>query len=145
MRGNCTHSMRDSAADRSVRLSGWLAALLGSLLLGSAPAAAAEFDPEQPTVLITGANRGLGLEFARQYAARGWNVIASVRLALRVAKTPDAEDFTEFVYTAERSGRSVFRPGIGSNERILAECLDDLAQLVSEREALAAALARHAS
>ncbi|QIL01522.1 SDR family oxidoreductase [Sphingomonas sinipercae] len=32
-----------------------------------------------PTVLITGANRGIGLEFARQYAADGWNVIASVR------------------------------------------------------------------
>lgn len=79
MRGICTHSMRDSANNRSVRLSGWLAALLGSLLLGSAPAASAEFDPEQPTVFITGANRGLGLEFARQYAARGWNVIASCR------------------------------------------------------------------
>ncbi|MBT3917266.1 MAG: short-chain dehydrogenase, partial [Rhodospirillaceae bacterium] len=25
-----------------------------------------------PTVLITGSNRGLGLEFARQYAAAGW-------------------------------------------------------------------------
>lgn len=32
-----------------------------------------------PTVLITGANRGLGLEFTRQYAARGWNVIATAR------------------------------------------------------------------
>jgi NAD(P)-dependent dehydrogenase (short-subunit alcohol dehydrogenase family) len=32
-----------------------------------------------PTVLITGANRGIGLEFARQYAADGWEVIASVR------------------------------------------------------------------
>jgi len=39
----------------------------------------AEFRAEQPTVLITGANRGLGLEFARQYAARGWNVVASCR------------------------------------------------------------------
>jgi NAD(P)-dependent dehydrogenase (short-subunit alcohol dehydrogenase family) len=28
-------------------------------------------------VLITGANRGLGLEFARQYAADGWEVIAN--------------------------------------------------------------------
>ena len=37
------------------------------------------FDETQPTVLITGANRGLGLEFARQYAALGWNVIASCR------------------------------------------------------------------
>jgi NAD(P)-dependent dehydrogenase (short-subunit alcohol dehydrogenase family) len=31
------------------------------------------------TVLITGANRGLGLEFAKQYAARGWTVIATAR------------------------------------------------------------------
>lgn len=32
-----------------------------------------------PTILITGANRGLGLEFARQYAVDGWNVIATAR------------------------------------------------------------------
>ena len=32
-----------------------------------------------PTVLITGAGRGLGFEFARQYAADGWKVIATVR------------------------------------------------------------------
>jgi len=32
-----------------------------------------------PTCLITGANRGLGLEFARQYAADGWRVIATCR------------------------------------------------------------------
>jgi NAD(P)-dependent dehydrogenase (short-subunit alcohol dehydrogenase family) len=32
-----------------------------------------------PSVLITGANRGIGLEFARQYAADGWDVIATAR------------------------------------------------------------------
>jgi len=32
-----------------------------------------------PTILITGANRGLGLEFARQYAEDGWRVIACCR------------------------------------------------------------------
>jgi len=32
-----------------------------------------------PTVLITGANRGLGLEFAIQYAADGWRVLATCR------------------------------------------------------------------
>ena len=28
------------------------------------------------TVLITGANRGIGLELTRRYLARGWRVIA---------------------------------------------------------------------
>ncbi|HEU4704878.1 MAG TPA: SDR family oxidoreductase [Sphingomicrobium sp.] len=32
-----------------------------------------------PTVLITGANRGIGLEFVRQFAADGWRVVATVR------------------------------------------------------------------
>src|SRR5439155_18528801 len=32
-----------------------------------------------PSILITGANRGIGLEFARQYAADGWDVIAAAR------------------------------------------------------------------
>lgn len=48
-------------------------------LLSAAPSQAAGPDPKQPTVLITGSNRGIGLEFARQYAARGWNVIATTR------------------------------------------------------------------
>jgi NAD(P)-dependent dehydrogenase (short-subunit alcohol dehydrogenase family) len=38
-----------------------------------------------PTVLITGSNRGIGLEFARQYANLGWSVIATCR-------KPDAAD-----------------------------------------------------
>ena len=32
-----------------------------------------------PTILITGANRGIGLEFAHQYAHAGWNVHAACR------------------------------------------------------------------
>ena len=31
------------------------------------------------TVIITGANRGLGLEMAKQYSANGWNVIGTAR------------------------------------------------------------------
>jgi len=42
-------------------------------------ALASEVEPEFVTVLVTGANRGLGLEFARQYAARGYRVIATAR------------------------------------------------------------------
>ena len=38
-----------------------------------------------PTILITGANRGLGLEFTRQYSSDGWSVIACCR-------NPDAAD-----------------------------------------------------
>lgn len=41
-----------------------------------------DFDPAQHTVLITGANRGLGFAFAAQYAQQGWNVIATCRQPL---------------------------------------------------------------
>src|SRR6266498_2830183 len=34
---------------------------------------------QPPTILITGSNRGLGLDFTKQYAAAGWNVIAAAR------------------------------------------------------------------
>ena len=32
-----------------------------------------------PSVLITGANRGIGLELARQYSTDGWDVVATAR------------------------------------------------------------------
>ena len=60
--------------------------LLTSISIAAAIVATAAAQQAQPrpaaapgTVLITGSNRGLGLEFARQYAARGWKVIATVR------------------------------------------------------------------
>lgn len=43
-----------------------------------------------PTILITGANRGLGLEFVRQFAAEGWRVIATVRDPLAGKPASDA-------------------------------------------------------
>jgi NAD(P)-dependent dehydrogenase (short-subunit alcohol dehydrogenase family) len=38
-----------------------------------------------PTVLVTGAARGLGLELVRQYSAEGWTVLACVRSPARAA------------------------------------------------------------
>jgi len=55
------------------------------LILVTALAAALSFNPARaaddyvPTVLVTGANRGIGLEYVRQYAARGWTVVATAR------------------------------------------------------------------
>ena len=48
-------------------------------LLAAVPLRAADAVGTAPTVLITGSNRGIGLEFARQYATRGWTVIATTR------------------------------------------------------------------
>lgn len=46
-----------------------------TLILGMSTTSA----DETGTVLITGANRGIGLELARQYAADGWQVIGTAR------------------------------------------------------------------
>ncbi len=74
------------------------------------------------TVLVTGANRGLGLEFCRQYAAAGWRVIAACRhpdaateLALLAQKyshmqieTLDVSDFGQIdELSARLSGESI--------------------------------------
>jgi NAD(P)-dependent dehydrogenase (short-subunit alcohol dehydrogenase family) len=61
---------------RSKRQEGRVA--LSNLLLAAAFAAAPCLASAE-TVFITGANSGLGLEFAKQYAAKGWTIIATHR------------------------------------------------------------------
>jgi NAD(P)-dependent dehydrogenase (short-subunit alcohol dehydrogenase family) len=61
-------------------------ALVATLALGSAASAA---EPATTTVLITGANRGIGLEYVRQLAARDWQVIATAR---RPAEAVELQD-----------------------------------------------------
>lgn len=52
---------------------------VGALALSATVAVPAASAAEPSTVLVTGANRGIGLELARQYAERGWKVIATAR------------------------------------------------------------------
>ncbi len=70
-----------------------LTALMAALLSFFATAAMAGFDAEQPTVLITGTNRGIGLEFVRQFSERNWNIIATAR------KPAEAEDLNAIAAT----------------------------------------------
>lgn len=52
--------------------------LLSWVLIGLIFSACDTF-AQQSTVMVTGSNRGIGLEFVRQYAAKGWLVIATTR------------------------------------------------------------------
>jgi NAD(P)-dependent dehydrogenase (short-subunit alcohol dehydrogenase family) len=60
-----------------------------------------------PKVLITGANRGIGQEFARQYLAEAWEVIATVRPGAEPPEGVRAEalDVRDFAAVAEFGAR----------------------------------------
>ena len=60
--------------------------LLAALCVVLAGSTSARADDYVPTVLVTGANRGIGLELTRQYAARGWKVIATARKPAEAAE-----------------------------------------------------------
>ena len=77
-----------------------------------------------PKVLITGANRGIGLEFARQYSDAGWDIIATARqssveldaLGVRVESLDlaDAENVAGFADRVD-AGLDLFIANAGTN------------------------------
>jgi NAD(P)-dependent dehydrogenase (short-subunit alcohol dehydrogenase family) len=87
-----------------------------------------------PNVLITGANRGLGLEFARQYAGDGWDVIATARessaeldsLGVRVEQLDlsDAEAVAGFAAGVE-GPLDLFIANAGTNHPMEGKSADD--------------------
>src|SRR6516164_1780653 len=60
-----------------------------------------------PSVLVTGANRGLGLEFARQYAADGWKVIACCRKPDEAAVLKKIDGEVEIEALDVRDGKQI--------------------------------------
>ena len=77
-------------------------------------------EDETGIVLITGSNRGIGLEFTKQYLERGWTVIATAR------KPEKAEDLKQLgIQYPDRL--SIHQLDVTDNERIdeLAKELED--------------------
>jgi NAD(P)-dependent dehydrogenase (short-subunit alcohol dehydrogenase family) len=63
-------------------------------------AAPAVAEPTQ-TVLITGANRGIGLEYARQFAAKGYRVIGTARNPAEAGELAEVADRVEALDVAD--------------------------------------------
>ena len=75
-----------------------VAVLVLGLFAATGQVAPTEAADGAPTVLVTGANRGIGLEFVKQYAAKGWRVIAT-------ARDPDGAKALQAVAKATTNGK----------------------------------------
>lgn len=85
---------------------------LVAIVLSAAVLALAIPPARADTVLITGANSGIGLEFAKQYAALGWDVIATHRR--------DGTPATLAAVTAEHPRVRAERMDVTSQEEVAA-------------------------
>ncbi|MDH3510859.1 MAG: SDR family oxidoreductase [Gammaproteobacteria bacterium] len=71
--------------DRRDFVAGTASLIAGMMASGAASAAESSVQPlaapatQKNTVLVTGASRGLGFEFTRQYSQLGWRIIATCR------------------------------------------------------------------
>jgi NAD(P)-dependent dehydrogenase (short-subunit alcohol dehydrogenase family) len=76
--------------------------LLPIILSCAAVSGAAQATPQDgPTVLITGANRGIGLEYARQFHAKGYRVIGTARDLADAAELAKVSDRVEALDVAD--------------------------------------------
>jgi NAD(P)-dependent dehydrogenase (short-subunit alcohol dehydrogenase family) len=71
-------------------------------------------------LLVTGAGRGIGLEFARQYAADGWSVLATCRDEEAAANLSALSDDVRVEFLDMRDHQAV----VGFGERLGREPLD---------------------
>jgi len=88
-----------------------------------------------PTVLVTGANRGIGLELARQYSRDGWTVIATARdpseadelnaLDVRVEQLDMANLNAVMAFADRIDSLDLLIANAGTNDPMNAETLDD--------------------
>ncbi len=86
------------------------------------------------TVLVTGGNRGIGLELCRQLSARGDHVIAACRASSKALNDTDAEIHDQFEVTDDASVKRLAQALNGKTIDVLINCagiltretLDDL-------------------
>lgn len=94
-----------------------------------------------PTVMITGANRGLGFEFARQYCDAGWKVVATCRhpdaaddLHRLVASHPGQIDVVQLDVTDELHLERVSRELAGNSVDVLVNNANEFGPMTSTLE-----------